>query len=134
MNTDTPILLYDGDCGLCCGAVKFILRHERAPVLRFASLDSAFARTAFARPDAPELPADTMVVITGRQFLFRSDAALACAAHLRAPWCWLRFASLLPRGLRDRAYTVIAARRRRLIHRDPSCLLPTPATAARFIH
>lgn len=134
MPTSDPIVLYDGDCALCAAAVRFILRHERAPTLRFAALDSTFARAAFARPGAPALPPDTLVVLDRDRWLFRSDAALAIAAHLRAPWRWIRVARPCPRPWRDALYSAVAKRRLRLFgHADSQCRLPDAATAARFI-
>ena len=38
---DGPILLYDGNCGVCSEAVQWVLAHERSHSLRFAPLDSA---------------------------------------------------------------------------------------------
>lgn len=38
---DGPILLYDGNCGVCSRAVQWVLAHERYHFLRFAPLESA---------------------------------------------------------------------------------------------
>ena len=51
MSTDVdpsnpPVLLYDGVCGVCNGAVRTILRFDRRGTLRFAALDSDYARDA----------------------------------------------------------------------------------------
>ena len=37
---DGPVVLFDGTCNLCNGAVQFILDHERGGALRFAALQS----------------------------------------------------------------------------------------------
>ena len=44
-----PVLLYDGVCGVCNSAVRTILRFDPNGSLRFAALDSAFARAVFDR-------------------------------------------------------------------------------------
>jgi DCC1-like thiol-disulfide oxidoreductase len=37
---DGPILLYDGNCGVCSQAVQWVLAHERSHSLRFAPIES----------------------------------------------------------------------------------------------
>ena len=54
MSADTdpsnpPVLLYDGVCGVCNGAVRTILRFDRRGTLRFAALDSDYARDVIDR-------------------------------------------------------------------------------------
>ena len=43
------MLLYDGVCGICNRTVQTILRFDRAGTLRFAALDSDFAREIIDR-------------------------------------------------------------------------------------
>ncbi|VEG51096.1 thiol-disulfide oxidoreductase [Mycolicibacterium aurum] len=45
----TPVLLYDGICGFCNGAVQTILRLDRDGDLRFAALDSEFGKAVITR-------------------------------------------------------------------------------------
>ena len=45
VNEQGPIVLTDGVCNLCNGFVRFILKHEREPLARFASLQSATAKS-----------------------------------------------------------------------------------------
>ena len=73
-----------------------------------------------------------MVIEAGRVFL-KSDAALRVASYLKWPWSWGRAAVILPRGLRDWAYDVIARNRYRWFGRHDACLLPTPELRRRLI-
>ncbi|PRC42947.1 thiol-disulfide oxidoreductase, partial [Mycobacterium sp. ITM-2017-0098] len=60
--TDAPVLLYDGICGFCNGAVQTILRLDRGGSLRFAALDSDFGRNVIARhPDLADV--DSVVFV-----------------------------------------------------------------------
>src|SRR6185503_7836994 len=43
------LLLYDGECGFCHGAVRFVLAHDRRAAFRFAALQSAVAAAQLAR-------------------------------------------------------------------------------------
>lgn len=62
-----------------------------------------------------------------------SDAALEIARLMGGPWRVFGAARLLPRGIRDWAYRLIARNRYRLFGRTESCRIPTPALRARFL-
>ncbi len=69
-----PVLLYDGVCGVCNWAVRTVLRLDPHGTLRFAALDSDFARAIIDRHpaikdvdsvvfvDAPGQPAERVAV------------------------------------------------------------------------
>src|SRR5687768_10489456 len=70
--TGTPLVLYDGTCGLCARSVRWILRHERDHALRFAPLQGETARALKARfPNIPE-SIDTIVYVDGDRAHLRS--------------------------------------------------------------
>lgn len=131
--TDQPVILYDGTCGLCDGAVRFILKHERAPWCRFAPIQSpagaALIRAAGRDPEKR----DTVYLWTGGMLLDRSDAALEAARHLRAPWRWARMLRVLPRPWRDALYDLVARRRYRWFGRRDFCLVPPGLDRSRFL-
>src|ERR1700738_5565858 len=84
-----PVLLYDGVCGFCNGAVRTILRFDRPGTLRFAALDSDFAKAVIDRHPALA-DVDTMVFVDdpgqpGENVSVRSAAALRGARYLRGP-------------------------------------------------
>ena len=54
-------------------------------------------------------------------------------AILPAPWRWLRWLRLLPRGLRDAVYDLIAGRRHRWFGRHEACPRPAPEVRDRFL-
>ena len=134
---ESPVLLYDGTCGLCAGSVQFILRHERRHELRFATLQGPFAEAIRARH--PELSrVDSMVWVepaAGRsreQVFVRSTAALRAARYLGGIWRLAALGWLVPPLVRDAVYNVIARHRHRLSGAE-QCYLPTPDVRARFI-
>lgn len=127
----TTVMLYDGDCALCSRTVAFVLRHERAPTICFASTRSPAGMAIGLRHglDPAMLDATFALVEDGRAFV-RSDGALRILAHLRAPWSWLRIVGLMPRPLRDAAYGLVSRNRGRF--GSARCMVPTPETRARF--
>ncbi len=131
----SPLLLYDGTCGLCARSVQFVLRHERTRTLRFAALDGVTARAVLARHPAL-MAVDSVVWVepargnAPERVRARSAAVLRMLRHLGGFWHLLRVAWLVPRPLRDAAYDLVARHR----HRVPgACVLPAPADRARFL-
>jgi predicted DCC family thiol-disulfide oxidoreductase YuxK len=121
------IVLFDGICLLCHGTVRFIVRHERAPTLRFASLQSTFGRQQLLEQNLPPGQLDSMVFLTDGQAYTRSTAVLYVVRHLKAPWRWLHVFVHVPRQLRDPLYSWVAKNRYRWFgQRTESCDLPSP--------
>ena len=133
---ETPVLLYDGACGLCASSVQFILRHERRHELRFAPLQGALA--ADVRQRHPRLEGlDSMVWVEpapgGSRVFVRSSAALRAALYMGGPWRLLgRLGLLVPKRLRDGVYDFIARHRHRMFG-DDVCFLPPPDVRQRFV-
>jgi len=132
--SDAPLLLYDGVCALCNGTVRFVLRRDRAGLVRFAPLGGETATRFLA--GHPELArVDSMIWIDARgRAHTRSDAALAVARQLGGAWGVLAaLARLVPRPLRDAAYDLVARVRYRVFGRYDVCPLPPAASRARFL-
>ncbi len=142
---DKPVVLFDGLCNLCNGAVQFIIDHEREPTLSFAALQSDLAAEllpkVFGEERANELrrgaeakgDPDSIVFVEGGRGYSHSTAALRIARHLRAPYRWLSWSIVFPRVLRDAIYRFIARNRYRWFGKSETCRVPTPELRARFL-
>lgn len=118
-------LFYDGNCGLCHGAVRFILAEDnQGGVVRFAPLDSDTFRAAVADNVRATLP-DSMVVVTnGGDVLIRSQAWIRILARLGGVWGALALASrLVPNAVLDWAYDRVASIRKQIFAK-PSDVCP----------
>lgn len=128
-------LFYDGDCGLCHRAVRFLLAEDRDGLgFRYAPLASeTFARRVSAAERAA-LP-DSLVLVTadGRVWT-RSAAVLEAAARLGGLWRLLAgVVRAVPAALLDRAYDFVARIRLRLFARPAEACPVLPADLrARF--
>ncbi len=139
---EAPLLLFDGVCNLCNRSVQFVLRNEREPDIRFATLQSDGARRrltelmgetrALALADADRDPESMLLVEDGRVYE-RSDAALRVSRHLRWPYRGLAVFLVVPRPLRDLVYCWVARNRYRWFGKSDQCSVPTPDVAARFL-
>jgi predicted DCC family thiol-disulfide oxidoreductase YuxK len=125
------LLLFDGECGLCDRAVRFLARCDRRRRLRFAPLqgDAGAPWRELARP-APGAELEWLVLVEGHDRGPAARVRLGAAAIARA----LVLAggpsaiaggvlALVPRPVADAAYRAVARRRHRLAS---SCALPVP--------
>ena len=130
------LMLFDGVCNFCSGAVLFFIDRDPHERLVFASLQSELGQATLRAHGLPSDPAlgskATMVVIEGGRVYQRSTAALRVARLLRWPWPLLYAAVLVPRFLRDWAYDTFAARRYWFGQSD-QCRIPTPELRRRFV-
>ncbi len=127
------LMLFDGVCNLCSGAVRTVLAIDRKGLIRFTPIQSAYGRElALAYGIDPDQPTSFLFLDGGRA-LEKSAAILALLRRLGAPWSWLAVAGVLPRSWLDGAYDWLAANRYRLMGKRATCLLPTPEQKARFV-
>jgi len=132
-NEQRAILLFDGVCNLCHGAVRFIAERDDAGRFAFAPLQSELGRRLLRENGLPEDTLDTVVLLEQGRAHLRSDAMLRVMRGLRAPWPLASAALVLPRFLRDAVYRFIARNRYRWFGRKGSCPVPTPEQRARFL-
>ena len=77
-----PIYLFDGHCVLCSRAVQYVLRHEKAPEMRFVAILSEEGRALAAANDIdPENP-ESFLIIQGYDVLRSSDAISARCRYM----------------------------------------------------
>jgi predicted DCC family thiol-disulfide oxidoreductase YuxK len=99
---DPEYIFYDGHCGLCHRAVKFVLKHDRSGnTFRFAPLQGQTFQLRVPSKQIPYLP-DSFVVLTREgKLLMRSDASLYVMRRLGGGWKVLAdILGVIPRGLR----------------------------------
>jgi predicted DCC family thiol-disulfide oxidoreductase YuxK len=128
-----PVLFFDGVCNLCSASVQFIIAHEAAPTIRFASLQSDLAQQTLPPLGVDPTRLESLVFVEGGVAATKSTAALRIARHLQAPWRWLAVFVVVPRVVRDVVYGLIAKNRYRLFGKKDACWLPTPDLKARFL-
>ena len=123
-------LFYDGGCGLCHAAVRFVARHDAGGRIHFAPLGGETFRRLVPASGAP-LP-DSLVVLTPEhRLLVRSEAVIHLLLNLGGRWgLWAALLRVVPRILRDGLYDLVARVRRRLF-RPPVGICPILPAALR---
>jgi predicted DCC family thiol-disulfide oxidoreductase YuxK len=131
----TETIFYDGHCGLCHHAVKFVLKHDRSGMtFRFAPLQGETFRTRVPA-NRRAIPPDSMAVQTvDGSLLMRSNAWIHILRRLGGKWKIVAaVGAAVPQSLRDMVYTFIARIRYRVFgRRDDLCPLTPPGLRARF--
>lgn len=131
---ENGIVFYDGVCGLCDRAVRFLLARDKKRTLKFAPLQGETARQ---RNDLPEeLRSVIFVAQAGtalEQIYFRSEAALRLLDHVGGFWRLVSWLRIIPRPARDWVYDAIARRRYRWFGKFDTCRVPAPEVRDRFL-
>ena len=128
-STFQPTVLFDGDCGLCNGFVRFIAVRDGGRY-RFVSLQSALGRDLLGQAGIAD-DGRTMVLLDERGAWTRSTAVLRACGELAGPWQMASGLLLVPRPVRDGVYRLVASVRRRIPAR--ACALPPPGLVARTV-
>ncbi len=129
-----PVILFDGVCNLCNGAVNFILNWEAGDYFLFASLQSTYGQEFLKANGLPNEMFDTFIVVLPEGgYLTKSDAAFWVCGRLRWPWRWLAVGKYVPKWLRDGLYSLISRYRYHIFGKKDQCRLPTVELKAKFL-
>lgn len=123
------IIFFDGECGLCDGFVRFVLRENHAAQpFCFAPLQGRLVRETIPDDARAKLP-DSIVLACGQRIVVKSEAVLYVLARLGGLWTLTStILRPVPSRIRDAAYDAIA-RLRKVISRtktDACPLMPAP--------
>src|SRR5690606_3736104 len=120
-------------CGICARLVRWVLRHDRRGVFRFAGSSTDAARRMLERHGMTPGEMRSAVYVRGGECLSASDAAIAIARELGGIWRLAVVLRVVPRALRDAVYLFFARHRYRLNGEGSSCARPDDATRDRFL-
>lgn len=132
-NESGAILLFDGVCNLCNGAVNLLIEADPDAYVRLGTLQSPAARPylrAFGRD--PEAMSSVVLIEDGELYT-RSTAVLRVLRRLEGPWSLLWAFILVPRPVRDWVYDRVASSRYQWFGRRDECRTPTPSVRDRFL-
>lgn len=135
-----PVLLFDGECGLCQACVRLLLRADRGGVLHFAPLQGAAAQAFLRRQDLPTEDFDTLIFVPDWRrreecgdYLMRTDAVLAACATAGGWIGALAELRVVPRPVRDAVYAGVARLRYRILGPYRARPLEQAEWTARFL-
>jgi predicted DCC family thiol-disulfide oxidoreductase YuxK len=133
LSDEHPVLLFDGVCNLCNGAVTFVLQRDSHRHFRYASLQSASGQALLDHFGLPKDAFDSFVLIEKGRFFTKSTAALHVARNMNALWPMLSVFLIVPAFLRNAVYDLIAKNRYRWFGKRDACMMPSPELKALFL-
>jgi predicted DCC family thiol-disulfide oxidoreductase YuxK len=135
-----PVLLFDGECGLCHRVVRLLLRLDPGARLRFAPLQGPGAQAFLRAHGLPAADFDSLVFVPDwaererPDFMLRTDGAMAALRGCGGVGRVLAGAlAIFPAAWRDAGYRLVAQWRHRMFGRWKPRPLPQPEWAARFL-
>lgn len=131
---DKHIILFDGVCNLCNGAVNTVIDADDQNKFLFSSLQSQVADNLLSEVAIDPKELDSIVLVTkDGQIYQKSDAALKVMTEIGGLWSLAVVFKVIPRWIRDRVYNVVAKNRYRWFGKQDECRLPTADLRRRFI-
>jgi len=135
-----PVLLFDGECGLCNRIVRLLLRLDRGERLRFARLQGEAGQAYLRAHGLPAADFDSLVFVPDwarreqREFLLRTDGVIAA---LRGGGGLSRMLAaglaVFPATWRDTGYRLVARWRYRIFGAWRPRPLAQPEWRERFL-
>jgi predicted DCC family thiol-disulfide oxidoreductase YuxK len=130
--TQHPVILFDGECNLCNGAVQLVIRHDKKHTFRFAALQSPFGQTLKQTHNIPP-SLDSFLLLDNKELHSQSTAALRVAKRLNGIWPVLYVFIIIPPFIRNGVYNFIARNRYKWFGKRDHCMIPTPELKSLFI-
>lgn len=128
------ILVFDAQCLLCSRWVRFLLRHDRRRVFRYASMQGATGQQLLHAAGLPLANLQTLLLVDAQGRSWQHTAAILRVLHtLGWPWRLAWLAWCIPAPLRDTAYRWLARNRYAWFGRSEACLVPAREDAVLFL-
>ena len=131
MESEKPIIFFDGVCNLCNGAINFIIDRDPHSYFKFAPLQSDIAKEYI--PEDLIQKTDSILYWHSGEISSKSNAALKIAKHLKGGWKMAYGFIIIPKFIRDFFYDLVARNRYSWFGKRDSCRMPTQDIKDRFL-
>jgi predicted DCC family thiol-disulfide oxidoreductase YuxK len=130
---DRPIFVFDGHCVLCSAAAQFVLRHDKRRRFRLLAAQTPLGAAIYSHYGLDSTNYQTNIVLEDGRAWLKSESSIRLFERLGFPWSLAAVARVLPRGLRDRLYDIVARNRLKWFGVRETCLVATQDAADRFL-
>lgn len=124
------IVFFDGVCGLCDSFVQWVAKRDTKRRFAFAPLQGETAKGLLDSEFISKL--DGMAYHDGQKTWYKSTAALKIIEKL-PNWGWVGVVLLLPEGLRNFGYRIIAKNRYKWFGKKQVCDISFRAKGVRVL-
>ncbi|WP_226388829.1 thiol-disulfide oxidoreductase DCC family protein [Penaeicola halotolerans] len=133
MTNRKAIILFDGVCNLCNGAINFIIDHDPKAYFKLGALQSDEGAALLEQYQIDRAFLDSLVLIENGKVFTKSTGALRIAKKLSGAWPLLYGLIIIPPFIRNPIYDWIARNRYKWFGKRDQCRMPTPELKARFL-
>lgn len=126
-------LLFDGECNLCHGLVRYLIRADRQRRILLATVQSVEGQAILQALGLPTDCFDSVVYVEQGRYWLRSAALFQALRQLGWPYRALALARYLPQRLADKVYDAVAGNRYRLFGRNDGTGLPGADQPGRYL-
>jgi len=125
------IVFFDGVCNLCQGSVRYLIKHDKKGVLKFASLQGNYAKDFV---NETKIQSMQSILFFDGKILYKKSTAVLKLSRLLGGWYQLLLLGyILPRFVRDWLYNIVAKNRYRWFGKKDQCMLPSKGFENRFL-
>ena len=125
------IVFFDGVCNLCQGSVRYLIKHDKKGVLKFASLQGNYGKDFV---NETEIQSMQSILFFDGNMLYKKSTAVLKLSRLLGGWHqMLLLGYILPRFFRDWLYNIVAKNRYRWFGKKDQCMLPSKGFENRFL-
>ena len=125
------IVFFDGVCNLCQGSVRYLIKHDKKGVLKFASLQGNYGKDFV---NETEIQSMQSILFFDGNMLYKKSTAVLKLSRLLGGWHQLLLLGyILPRFFRDWLYNIVAKNRYRWFGKKDQCMLPSIGFKNRFL-
>ena len=129
---ESQIVIFDGICNFCNGAVNFIIKRDSKAVFKFTPTQGKIAQDLLLKHQVPEVGYDSFVLIKNGQSFLRTNAAFEITKDLDGFWFIGAF-KIVPAVVRDYFYRILARNRYTLFGKRAVCMMPKKEVRDSFL-
>ena len=128
------IILFDGVCNLCNGAVLKTIKYDKKNQFVFTALDSDTGKKILNHLKIDTTKVDSIILYEPNlAYYIKSSAALKVMNDFGGFWKLNNIFWIVPKPVRDMVYDFIAKNRYKWFGKKESCMIPTPELKAKFL-
>jgi predicted DCC family thiol-disulfide oxidoreductase YuxK len=121
-----PVVVFDGFCNFCSGAVSFLKKKDKKGLFEFVALHDLSKHREYTEFSFPINPNESLVVFdTERNSMYYSSAILYVLKTIGGFWIVAyHLVRIVPKPIRDYLYKGFAKRRYLLFGKTRYCSIP----------
>ncbi len=131
---ENPIMLFDGECNLCVGAVQFFIKENDKKNILYASLQGNYGQTFLQKNKLDNQHFQTFIFFENQNIYTKSTAALKALLHLKWHWKIFYILIIIPPFIRDYVYNFVSKNRYKWFGKKKSCWIPNESLNKLFLN